>query len=70
MSFYANKMSKNSGISIPLDVVTLSKWNFSYIGETISEAADFKEGAAYRKVRTHTFEVFYSQNYNTCEGSL
>ena len=64
--------SRKSEISIGLHVVTLSKQNFCllYRPNTISEAADFKEGAAYNKERTHIFEVLYIQNYNMCGRSL
>jgi len=64
-----NKSS--SGISRGLHVVALSKRNFCllYRPNTISEVADFKEGAAYNKVRSHNFDVFYNQHYNMCEGS-
>jgi len=61
----------SSGISTGLYVVTLSEPSFCllYRPNTISEAADFKEGAAYSKERTHNFEVLYNQHYNTCEVS-
>jgi len=51
-------------------VVLLSKRNFSllYIPNTISEAADFKEGAAYSTVYTYTLEASCNGHRNPGEG--
>jgi len=46
------------------------RMDFYYKGRTqLQRQQILKNGAAYKKIRTHTFKVFYSQNYNTCEGS-
>jgi len=69
--FHANKMSRRSGISTGFTRSSVTNTEFFYYtGQTqFRRQPILKKGPAYSKVRTHTFEVFYIQNFNTCEGS-